>query len=146
VIKNSILFFEEGIHYTLQHKKRIRKWIHATAEAEGKICGSINYIYCSDEYLRQLNIKYLNHNTLTDIITFDNSEKKSRIEGDIFISIDRIRENAKHFQVRFVNELYRVMIHGILHLSGYKDSSSDEKSEMRQKEDYYLSLLPEFFK
>ena len=143
---STILFFNEGLRYTLKDKNKLRSWINASIALENKNIGSINFIFCSDEYLHKLNIQYLNHDTLTDIITFDNSEDDARISADIFISIDRVKENAKQFGQPFVNELHRVMIHGMLHLAGYKDKSSKEKAAMRDKEDYYLSLQPEFFK
>lgn len=106
--------------------------------------GSINFIFCSDIYLLQINQQYLNHDNYTDIITFDNSELQLEISGDIFISIERVYENSKKFSGSFLSELYRVMIHGILHLIGYKDKSNKDKDAMRRKEDYYLSLLPDF--
>lgn len=106
--------------------------------------GSINFIFCSDKYLLQLNQKYLNHNTYTDIITFDNSDSQHEISGDLYISVERVRENSKQFSGSFVIELQRVMIHGILHLLGYNDKSSKDKETMRNKEDYYLSLLHDF--
>jgi rRNA maturation RNase YbeY len=100
---------------------------------------SLNYVFCSDEYLRGLNIQYLNHTTFTDIITFNYGSPKA-IEGEIYISVDRIKENAEKFGVDFNSELRRVIIHGVLHLIGYKDKSKTEKSLMRKKEDTYLSL------
>lgn len=106
--------------------------------------GSINFIFCSDEYLFQLNQKYLKHDTYTDIITFDSSVEETEISGDIFISLERVKENSKQFSGSFVKELHRVMIHGILHLLGYKDKSPKDKEAMSGKEDYYLSLLPDF--
>ena len=101
--------------------------------------GDINYIFCSDNYLHQINFQYLDHDTFTDIITFDQSDK-DQIEGDIFISIDRVHENANERNISFVNELHRVMIHGILHLLGYNDKTPKEKQLMREKEDECLSL------
>ena len=142
---NAILFFTEEISFSLRDRKKIRNWIYASIDQEKMICGSINFIFCSDNYLHQLNVEYLKHDTLTDIITFDYSEGDT-VSGDIFISIERVRENAKQFRVPFVNELHRVMIHGILHLAGHSDKTSSEKAGMRGKEDYYLSLQPEFFR
>jgi len=100
----------------------------------------LNYIFCSDTYLHKINLEYLKHDTLTDIITFDYSEKK-QISGDIFISIDRIKENAPKFNQSTDIELNRVLIHGVLHLLGYKDKTPKEKETMRAKEDFYLTLL-----
>ena len=99
--------------------------------------GDINYVFCTDNYLLDINLKYLNHNTLTDIITFNFCENK-KISGDILISLDRIKENSSIFEQPFNKELYRVMIHGVLHLIGYNDKTSKEKERMRKKEDYYL--------
>ena len=145
MISGKILFFSEDINFLLRNKKKLRQWINASIVHEKMYTGSINFIFCSDEYLYALNNKYLSHKTLTDIITFDNSEKNLEISGDIFISIDRIHENAKQYKCTFVNELHRVIIHGILHLTGYNDNTKKEKYEMRSKEDYYLSLLPNIF-
>lgn len=108
--------------------------------AESKTNGEINFIFCNDEFLIGINRKYLNHDNYTDIITFDYSEGNV-VSGDIFISIDRIKENAKNYGVSFENELYRVMIHGILHLCGYKDKRRTEKEKMTAGEDKYLSEL-----
>lgn len=142
---NAILFFTEEITFTLRDKNKLREWIYASAGLEKKTIGSINFIFCNDAFLHDLNVRYLGHDTLTDIITFDYTEETNSLSGDIFISIERVRENAKHFGSTFVSELHRVMIHGILHLAGYKDKSDGEKAAMRAKEDYYLSLQPEFF-
>jgi rRNA maturation RNase YbeY len=108
---------------------------------EGKNPGTINIVLTNDNYLQGLNIKYLGHNTYTDIITFDYVEKET-INGDIFISLERVKENAQELGVSFKNEIHRVIIHGILHLLGYKDKTKLQKQDMRAKEDYYLSLLP----
>lgn len=140
----SIHFFSENIRFELKNKRTIRKWIDASVRSENKSAGEINYIFCDDQYLADLNIQYLQHDTFTDIITFNNSETHGIIQGDVFISIDRVKENAKQYGASFVNELNRVMIHGILHLCGYRDNTDEEIREMRRKEDYYLSLLPGF--
>ena len=103
--------------------------------------GELTFILCSDEYLLAINQQYLNHDTYTDVITFDNSETLKMIEGDIFISIERIQENAKQFKGTVQHELYRVMIHGTLHLLGYKDKGKAAKTLMTQKEDEYLALF-----
>lgn len=143
---STILFFSEGLHFNLRDKKKLRSWFYASIALEGKNIGSINFIFCGDSYLHAMNVQYLNHDTLTDVITFDYSETTGPLSGDIFISIERVRENAKQFGNSFVKELHRVMIHGMLHLAGYDDKSKREKAAMRDKEDYYLSLQPEFFK
>jgi probable rRNA maturation factor len=136
----SINFFEEDIHYKLKNKNGVKQWIKTTIEAEGYTLKELNYIFCSDQYLLQINQQYLDHDTYTDIVTFDNSEKKGIIEGDIFISIDRIRENAVKFNSGEVNELHRVIVHGALHLLAYQDKNPESKKIMTSKEDHYLSL------
>jgi probable rRNA maturation factor len=139
-----IHFFAENIQYSLRNKNLLRKWICAVILAERKMAGEINFVFCDDEFLSEYNVKYLNHKSLTDIITFPFGEEEHLIAGEIYISLPRVRENAVKFEVEFLNELHRVMIHGILHLSGYKDSSSGEKKQMRMKEDFYLAKLSEF--
>lgn len=138
----AVHFFEEDIEYTLPQKLAVKKWIKATIEAENHRLKELNFIFCSDEYLLNINKEYLDHDTYTDIVTFDHSEGKKdegRIIGDIFISIDRCRENAAKFHVDEYDEVCRVIIHGTLHLLGYKDKSREQKSLMRAKEDHYLS-------
>lgn len=115
-------------------------WIKRVVEKEGATIEEINFIFCSDSYLLTLNQGFLKHNTLTDIITFDNSGPDAFISGEIYISIERVRENAAKFQVQFEDELNRVMIHGVLHLLGYKDKKPAEKALMRKKEEACLSL------
>jgi len=117
----------------------IGKWIADLISNESYRLDTINYIFCSDEDLLKRNIEFLNHDTLTDIISFDYTIGKL-ISGDIFISVDRVSENAKEFGVSFLEELHRVMAHGVLHYCGYKDKTTEDKLEMRRKEDYYLSL------
>lgn len=136
-----ISFSTVEIDYILKNKLNIKKWVKTIVETEGKVAGDITFVFCTDEYLGTMNEKYLNHTTLTDIITFDYSEK-GKLSGDIFISIDRVKENAGNFEVTFTTELGRVMAHGILHLSGYKDKSPDDKLVMRSKEDFYLASFP----
>jgi probable rRNA maturation factor len=136
----AIYFFEEDITYKLKHKTGIRQWVTETIKAEGYKLKELNYIFCSDIYLLQINRQYLNHDTYTDIITFDNSETERVITGDIFISIDRIRENAAKFNITETDELHRVIIHGALHLLGYTDKTPVTKQKMTQKEDFYLNL------
>lgn len=135
----AINFFEENISYRLKNKKALRLWINETIKAEGFSLKELNYILCSDSYLLQINQQYLNHDTYTDIITFDNSEIEKVIVGDIFISIERIRENAAKYNITESDELHRVIIHGALHLLGYKDKSPVTKQKMTLKEDFYLS-------
>lgn len=136
----SIQFFSEDISFKPLHPRKTKSWIKQTIAKEKKTPGDLNFIFCSDEYLLQINIQYLDHQTYTDIITFDNSEDPKVIEGDIFISVDRIRENAGKFSRPFEEELRRVVIHGVLHLIGYSDKGNEQKTVMRRKEDAYLSL------
>jgi probable rRNA maturation factor len=135
----AIHFFEEDITYKLKHKAAVRQWITETIQAEGFKLKELNYIFCSDGYLLQINQQYLNHDTYTDIITFDNSETEKLIAGDIFISIGRIRENAAKFNIPQTDELHRVIIHGTLHLLGYKDKTAVTKQKMTEKEDFFLN-------
>ena len=137
-----IRFFTEDSSVALKNKAKLRDWFINTAKAEGNSIKELNYIFCSDAYLLEMNQSYLNHDTYTDIITFDNSETDRKVLGDIFISIDRIKENAKNFGVTESEELHRVMIHGLLHLLGYSDKSKTEKAKMTEKENYYLWLRP----
>ncbi len=137
-----IRFFTEDSSVVLKNKVKLRDWFINTAKAEGNSIKELNYIFCSDDYLLEMNQSYLNHNTYTDIITFDNSETDGKVLGDVFISIDRIKENAKNFGVTESEELHRVMIHGLLHLLGYGDKSKAEKTTMTEKENHYLTLRP----
>jgi rRNA maturation RNase YbeY len=136
----NIWFFTEEVSYRPQDKGKVRQWIGGIIKKEGFKPGRINIVFCSDAYLLDKNIKYLNNNDLTDIITFDMSERKDVVEGDIYISVDRARENAKEFKVHLQNEIRRLIIHGLMHLCGYNDQSPAEKVQMTRKEDYYLSL------
>lgn len=135
-----INFFVEDIKFTLTKKKELRHWITSTIEHNLKNLQLINYIFTSDSYLLSINKEYLKHNTLTDIITFNQSTDQNLIEADIFISIERIKENSKKLNIPFKEELHRVMIHGVLHLLGFNDKSDPEKKEMRKKENHYLAL------
>jgi len=132
--------FHNEIEFVLQNQGEIQRWIKKVITSENKEMGEINYIFCSDEYLLERNIKYLDHNTLTDIITFNYCKGKI-ITSDIMISIDRVKENSTIFDNSFSEELHRVMIHGILHLIGYDDKTEKEKILMREKENFYLKKL-----
>lgn len=137
-----ILFFYEDTHFKLTHLGILRAWLYYVAKCEDQFIQSINFIFCSDAYLLEMNQSYLDHHDLTDIITFDNSENK-KIMGDIFISIDRAKDNSNQLSVNLDNEVHRLMVHGLLHLLGYKDKNKKDKILMTEKEDYYLSLLTE---
>ena len=134
----SIHIFSEDIPFKLKQSLKVKAWIKSSIIKEGFKLHTLNYIFCSDEALLERNIQFLNHKTLTDIITFDLSETEGQIEGEIYISIDRVRENAVKFSKTFEDELHRVLIHGVLHLMGYRDKKPDQKTEMRKREDYYL--------
>ena len=138
----AISFFSEDIPFSLPKPRKTSTWLKGVISTEGGRLKSLTFIFCSDSYLHSLNEQYLNHTTLTDIITFDNSDGGSEIEGDVYISIERVRENARKFNVSFENELHRVLVHGVLHLLGYSDKTKAEKAAMRQKDDIHLSLLP----
>jgi probable rRNA maturation factor len=135
-----INFLSNDIFFSVKRPRKIANWIKGVVKNEMKSIKEINYIFCSDKYLLSLNQRFLNHETLTDIITFDNSEGKNGLEGEIYISIERVQENAIKFNTEFEDELHRVMIHGVLHLIGYKDKKPSEKALMRKKEEACLSL------
>ena len=136
---DKVIYNVEGIDFQLVNEISLSLWIEKTIENEGATLGAVSYIFCSDDYLHQMNIEYLNHDTLTDVITFPYNDNP--IEGDIFISIDRVKDNAQDLNIAFNDELYRVMIHGVLHLCGYSDETDEQEAEMRRKEDEYLKLL-----
>lgn len=136
---NSIHFFKEDIRFRLLHKTELCKWIIRAVQNHSFQLSELNFIFCSDKYLLQLNKKYLNHNYYTDIITFDNSLEKKKISGDIFISVDRVKANAEKFKTTFKDELHRVIIHGVLHLLGFNDKSEKDKRVMKRMEDEWLS-------
>lgn len=135
-----MISFNYETDFELQNEALYQDWLTRIITSEGKKEGEINYIFCDDEYLLQINIQYLNHDTLTDIISFDYTVG-NEINGDIFISVERVIENANDFGVQFEEELKRVMAHGILHYCGYKDKSDDDEKLMRQKEDEKIALF-----
>ena len=131
----------EDIAFSIENEEQISTWIKKTILEEGKELGILSLIFCSDEYLLKINKEHLKHDYFTDIITFDYTEQ-TITSGDLFISIDRTNENANKLNVNALDELNRVIIHGTLHLLGYKDKSPSDKALMTEKEDYYLSLRP----
>jgi len=137
--EKGLYFHVEDIDFFLKNTDRLAAWIESVMKQEQQQMGTLNFIFCSDNYLHQLNVSYLDHDTLTDIITFPYNE--SSISGDLFISIERVRENAEVHSLSFADELHRVMIHGILHLCGYGDKTPAEAQAIRQKEDEALLLL-----
>ena len=132
--------FNYETDFLLDSEEEISNWIIETIDSESHKLQEINYVFCDDEYLHKLNLEFLNHDTLTDIISFDYSVGKI-IQGDIFISIERVVDNAKSFNVSFEDELHRVIIHGVLHYCGFKDKSEVEAKLMRDKENHYLFKL-----
>ena len=137
--KSEFCFHSEDVKFILIEKPAIVSWLSLCIERENKTPNDVSFVFCSDKFLHKMNIEHLKHNTLTDIITFDYCEGE-KIIGEMFLSIDRIKENAKKFKNSFENELHRVMIHGILHLCGYKDKTIEDQKVMSQKEDFYLNL------
>ena len=135
-----MITFNSETSFTLKNQKKLVKWISDVISSEGFQVGEINYIFCNDSYLNKVNQEFLNHDTFTDIISFDYTLGKE-VGGDIFISTERVLENAEKFNEVFENELYRVMIHGILHFMGYKDKTKKEKTLMRTKEDEKIFIL-----
>lgn len=136
----SINFLSEGIKFKPKNQNKLSRWIKGIIASERRGLSSLVYIFCQDSYLLTINHDYLKHKTLTDIITFDYSEGED-VDGEIYISIDRVKENATKFEKSFDDELHRVMIHGVLHILGFSDKSSSQKSTMRKKEEACLSLL-----
>ena len=139
---SNIIFSSENIDFQLEKPLLIKRWIASSVQNESFNIGEISITFTSDDFLLKINQKHLNHDYFTDIITFDYSEN-STLNGDLFISIDRVRDNAKEFGDSFANELSRVVIHGVLHLCGYKDKSAKDEALMREKENFYLSLQKE---
>ena len=135
-----MIYFHTETVFKLPKEESYALWISGAIKTMKKELGDINFIFCDDAYLLELNIKYLKHDTLTDIISFDYSSG-SVLSGDIFISVDRVKENAKKFGVDFTKELQRVLIHGILHFAGFNDKTEEEKAIMRQEENKYINLL-----
>ncbi len=125
--------------FQLPNEQEVRAWLEFVLDQEDRELGEVSYIFCDDDYLYDINVKHLNHNTLTDIISFDYSLGKV-VSGDIYISVERVDENARDRGIEFNDELHRIMVHGMLHYIGYKDKSESQRKTMRKKEDYYLSL------
>jgi rRNA maturation RNase YbeY len=140
VPSNKIKFHYLINDFTFRHRGKLKLFIEHIAKQEKYSLASINFIFCSDDYLLNYNKQYLNHSTLTDIITFQFNNKAEPIFGEVYLSIDRIKENAKKFSTLFKYELHRVIIHGALHLCGYKDKTKKEKIIMRERENFYLNI------
>ncbi|MDX2001516.1 MAG: rRNA maturation RNase YbeY [Chitinophagales bacterium] len=138
-----ISFSNHEINFKLSGKRHLNAWLKAAIEQENRVLGQISYAFCSDDFLLKTNNQYLKHDYYTDIITFDYSEGVV-LKADILISIERVKDNAISLQVPFLEELHRVMLHGVLHLCGYNDSSEKEIDQMRNKENQYLLIRPMF--
>ena len=138
-----IRFFNEDVPYKLNREQQqlTRQWLKRQAEGEGYAVGELNYIFCSDEYILQVNKDYLKHDYYTDIITFDQSEEEGILAGDIFISVERVNDNAGQLGVLPEQEMRRILVHGLLHLCGYGDKSAEEAIQMRAKEEEWLTGL-----
>ena len=138
----AIFFHDERIRSALKGKRALKSWLKEVLERENKKPGEINIVFTTDDYLREINMKYLSRDYYTDVITFDYS-RKNEISGDIYISIERVEENALKYNEKKSNEILRVMVHGLLHLIGYKDNKKEEKLKMQRMEDRYLDLYKE---
>ena len=134
-----VTYFFEDTDFKLKNKTKIKKWLKLVAESEVFSLGAVSVIFCSDNYILDINQRFLQHDYFTDIITFDYSEGE-KISGDLFISVDSVRENSIEYETEFEEELHRVIVHGILHLIGYDDHTDEDIRTMRSKENYYLSL------
>ena len=134
-----VTYYTEDTKFAFKEKRLTSRWLKLVAESEIRRLGDISIIFCSDNYILDVNMKYLQHDYFTDIITFDYCEG-DRLSGDLFISVDSVRENAAFYGTEFENELNRVIVHGVLHLIGYDDHTEEEIAEMRRKENYYLEM------
>ena len=132
--------FNYESEFTLTNEEAVASWLSTVITSENKTEGEINYIFCDDEYLHKINVEYLNHDTLTDIISFDYT-MGNEIGGDIFVSVERVLDNSKDYNTSFDEELKRVLVHGVLHYCGYKDKSEDDETVMRSKEDEKLTMF-----
>lgn len=135
-----MISFNYETEFLWNEEAQVSTWLSEVIISEGFKVGEINYIFCNDDYLHKINVEFLKHDTLTDIISFDYTVGKI-LQGDIFISIERVKDNASDFRVSFLDELHRVLVHGILHYCGYQDKTVEDTKLMRQKEDQYLALL-----
>ncbi|MGB4653959.1 MAG: rRNA maturation RNase YbeY [Bacteroidales bacterium] len=138
--KGKVKFYTHGQNYLPKNRLILRQWIIDVVKNEKKTFEEISFIFCNDEFVYNLNVNYLKHDTRTDVITFDYTEGKC-ISGEIYINVDMVRENANTYNCSISDEIHRVMVHGVLHLLGYKDESISDKEKMTKKEDFYLSKL-----
>ena len=135
-----MISFHSQVEFKLKSEKDYRRWLNEIARSYGKVLADLSYVFCSDEYLHEINLEYLQHDTLTDIITFDYAEG-DLLKGEIYISVDRVKENALEYNVIFDHELKRVIAHGLLHLCGYGDKNEEEKKLMRQLENDAIGMF-----
>ncbi|PWK20553.1 rRNA maturation RNase YbeY [Xanthomarina spongicola] len=135
-----MISFNSENTFNIDNEEHLSEWLEQVILSEDKKLGEINFVFCNDDYLHKMNVEFLNHDTLTDIISFDYTVGKI-IQGDVFISTERVADNALDFKVTFEEELHRVMVHGILHYCGYKDKTEADATIMRSKENHYLQLL-----
>ena len=135
----SVFFHKENVSFSI-NEELVVKWLDESVRPLGFVIGELSFIFCSDEYLKEINVKYLNHDFFTDVITFDYSKEKL-LFGDVYVSTDRVKENAKTYNSSFNKELFRVIIHGVLHLCGFNDKTKKEKSLIRSKENEALSTI-----
>jgi rRNA maturation RNase YbeY len=142
--KNVVRFFYDCPGFYFPNRTKLKRFIPLVFKKEKRAFSALRYVFCTDEALRKMNIKFLNHSDYTDILTFPLSEKGKPIEGEIYISIDRIKDNSLIFNTSFKSELLRVILHGALHLCGYMDHTNSQKKKMREKENFYLSLYSKF--
>lgn len=140
----SIRFFNEDVDLPVFKRRKISNWLKFVVTSQSKKIGNICFVFCSDNYLLEINKRYLNHDYFTDIITFDYVEN-NLVSGDIFVSLDRVLENSLDYNVSYNNELFRILIHGVLHLLGFNDKLEDDKVIMTEKEDFYLKMLIDNF-
>jgi rRNA maturation RNase YbeY len=138
--KQLIHFYFEKVEFSLKNRTQLKRFIGELIAEEKKKIDNLNYIFCNDKVLLEINRRYLNHNFYTDIITFDLSASSKEILADIYISVDRVKENSRDLKMTFQKELHRVMFHGLLHLCGYNDKTENQKKVIRRKEDHYLNL------
>lgn len=137
----TVRFFCDDVLFSLKNKRKISNWLKNVANAEEKKIDNLSYVFVTDNKILEINSEYLKHDYYTDIITFDNSLSGSKISGEMYISIDTVKQNAKDYKVEFENELLRVLVHGLLHLCGYNDDTKESKKLMRQKENDYIKLF-----
>lgn len=137
--KSNIYFFFDGVNASLKNRNKLKRFIEYIFRNENRTLEQLNFVFCTDQKLLELNNKYLSHNTYTDILTFDISEKEDKVVAEVYISVDRVKENANNFKTTFSEELHRVIFHGVLHLCGYHDQTSSQIKKIRNKESLYLN-------